>query len=158
MLWAYRGDLGEDAGIPGSVYRIDPRQVDAGRLGPVGEPRLLRPGETWTLDDGTTVEFVGTRQWITLSVRHDPGQIVALVGVVAALAGLMLSLAGKRRRVFFRVSRGAGAPTPLSSLVAAGGLPRTDYPGFAEEFARVVADALGPAGAAAEPLAHAGRN
>jgi cytochrome c biogenesis protein len=151
MLFAYRGDLGENAGIPGSVYRVDQRQVEAGRLARVGEPRLLRVGESWLLDDGTTVEFLGTRPWITLSVRHDPGQPVALGGVVAGLAGLMLSLTGRRRRVFFRVLPVDGSPTDRSSLVEAGGLPRTDYPGFAEEFERVVAAARGPAPAPAEP-------
>jgi len=170
MLWAYRGNLGEDAGIPSSVYRIDQRQVEAGRLSQVGEPKLLRVGETWRLDDGSTVEFLGTREWITLSVRQDPGQLLALGGVVVALAGLMLSLMGRRRRVFFRISPtdGPESPTSCSSLVRAGGLPRTDYPGFADEFAQAVAAALGPApeqeqgpepepGGAA-PYVHAGRN
>lgn len=161
MLWAYRGDLGENAGIPGSVYRIDRRQIDAGRLTQVGEPKLLRVGESWTLDDGTTVEFLGTRQWITLSVRHDPGERVVLAGVVVLLAGLMLSLTGRRRRVFFRVSPIDDSPTSGSSLVEAGGLPRTDYPGFGEEFTRVVALARGPAAAGSTtptpPYASAGR-
>jgi cytochrome c biogenesis protein len=158
MLWAYRGDLGENAGIPGSVYRIDRRQVETDRLAQVGQPRLLRVGEAWRLDDGTTVEFLGTRQWITLSVRHDPGEPVALAGVVAALLGLMLSLAGRRRRVFFRITPAPveGSPTSCSSLVEAGGLPRTDYPGFADEFAEVVAAARGPAPASAEPYARVG--
>ena len=31
----------------------------------VGRAKLLRPGESWTLDDGSTVEFLGTQQWIT---------------------------------------------------------------------------------------------
>jgi cytochrome c biogenesis protein len=175
MLWAYRGDLGENAGIPGSVYRIDQRQVEAGRLTQVGDPRLLRVGETWRLDDGTTVEFLGTREWITLSVRRDPGEPVALGGVAVLLAGLMLSLVGKRRRIFFRISPvervgsatepgrspadpGDGSPTSGSSLVEAGGLPRTDYPGFADEFAQVVAAVRGQSAAEpAQPYAHAGR-
>ncbi|HEU4425752.1 MAG TPA: cytochrome c biogenesis protein ResB [Pilimelia sp.] len=140
LLWAYRGDLGENAGIPTSVYRLDQRQVTSGRLKQVGEPKLLRPGERWTLDDGTTVEFLGTRQWITVSVRHDPGTLVVLGGVGILLAGLPLSLAGRRRRVWFRVTPDGSSPTGGSSVVEAGGLPRTDYPGFAEEFARVVAD------------------
>jgi cytochrome c biogenesis protein len=163
MLWAYRGDLGENAGIPNSVYQIDRDQVDAGRLTRVGEPRLLRVGESWKLDDGTTVEFLGTEEWITLSVRRDPGEPVALAGVVVGLLGLMLSLAGKRRRVFFRISPAdpdPTSPTSRSSLVEAGGLPRADYPGFADEFADVVADARGPATAdqpPAQPYARAGR-
>jgi cytochrome c biogenesis protein len=163
LLWAYRGDLGENSGIPVSVYRIDRRQVEAGRLEQLGEPKLLRPGESWRLDDGTTVEFLGTREWITLSVRHDPGERVVLAGVAALLVGLMLSLTGKRRRVFFRVTPddpGGPSPTPRSSLVEAGGLPRTDYPGFAEEFRQVVEDARGrpqAVGEPAPPYAPAGR-
>jgi cytochrome c biogenesis protein len=137
LLTAYRGNLGLDAGIPGSVYRLDQGQIDAGRLKPVGEGKLLRPGQTWTLDDGSTVQFVGTKEYATLSVRHDPGQGIALVAAVCALAGLMGSLFGKRRRVFFRLS--SPSPTSSSRLLEAGGLPRTDYPGFAEEFASTVA-------------------
>jgi cytochrome c biogenesis protein len=137
MLWAYRGDLGLDTGATGSVYRLDRGQVNSGALAQVGEPKLVRPGEKWTLDDGTTVEFAGTREWITVSVRHDPTQPVVLAGAVAALAGLMLSLAGRRRRVWFRVSPAGSSPTGCS--VEAGGLPRTDYPGFADEFAQLVA-------------------
>jgi cytochrome c biogenesis protein len=137
LLTAYRGNLGLDAGIPSSVYRLDQAQIDAGRLKPVGEGKLLKPGETWTLDDGSTVRFVGTKEYATLSVRHDPGQGIALVAAVLALGGLMGSLFGKRRRVFFRLA--SPSPTSSSRLLEAGGLPRTDYPGFAEEFASTVA-------------------
>ena len=45
----------------------------AGDLELAATPAYLRPGETLTLDDGTTVEFLGTQRWITLSVRADPG-------------------------------------------------------------------------------------
>ncbi|GAA4692335.1 cytochrome c biogenesis protein ResB [Phytohabitans rumicis] len=132
MLWAYRGNLGLDVGLPQSVYTLDQRQVNSGRLKPVGEAKLLRVGEKMTLDDGTTAEFLGTRQYATLSVRYDPGEFVALGGAATGLAGLMLSLTGRRRRVFFRVTTGS------SRLVEAGGLPRTDYSGFAEEFQETV--------------------
>ncbi|MDG4821662.1 cytochrome c biogenesis protein ResB [Asanoa sp. WMMD1127] len=137
LLTAYRGNLGLDAGIPSSVYRLDQTQIDAGRLKQVGEAKLLKPGESWTLDDGSTVQFVGTKAYAVLSVRHDPGQGIALVASVLALTGLMGSLFGKRRRVFFRLA--SPSPTSSSRLLEAGGLPRTDYPGFAEEFASTVA-------------------
>jgi cytochrome c biogenesis protein len=132
MLFAYRGDLGMDAGIPQSVYRINQRQVSAGQLTRVGEPKLLRVGESWTLDDGTTVEFIGTRQWVTLSVRHDPGTAIVLGSVAGMLVGLVMTLLGKRRRVWFRLT------TPGSNVYEAGGLPRTDYPGFSDEFTALV--------------------
>ncbi|MFY1673817.1 cytochrome c biogenesis protein ResB [Plantactinospora sp. WMMB334] len=134
MLFAYRGNLGLDAGVPGSVYRLDQRQVSSGKLKQVGDARLLRPGETWTLDDGTSVEFLGTRQYVTISVRYDPGERIVLISSVLLLVGLMPSLFGRRRRVWFRRTTGR------SSLVEVGGLPRTEYAGFADEFARLVAE------------------
>jgi cytochrome c biogenesis protein len=135
MLFFYRGDLGLDAGIPQSVYELNQRQIRAGRLAQVGEPKLLRPGESWILDDGTRVEFLGTRQWVSLSIRYDPGGQIVLGSVVVMLAGLLLTLSGKRRRVWFRV---APSTTSGSSVVEAGGLPRADYPGFADEFQSLV--------------------
>ncbi len=135
MLQPYQGVLGFDAGAPLSVYTLDQRQIDAKRLSKFGEPLMLKPGEKGTLPDGTTIEFVGTEQWISISIRHDPGQPIVLVGAAALLVGLLGSLTGKRRRVFFRIT-----PTEMS----AGGLPRGDYPGFAEEFASIVA-AVAPA-------------
>jgi cytochrome c biogenesis protein ResB len=149
-LVAYRGNLGLDAGIPGSVYQLDQRQVRTGKVKEVGT-KLLRKGETWTLDDGTTVEFLGTERYVTLSIRHDPGSTMLLVSCGVLLIGLMGSLFGKRRRVFFRVvpgDPGEGSPTSGSSLVEVGGLPRTDYPGFAEEFTQLVAAVKGDDGAA----------
>jgi cytochrome c biogenesis protein len=144
MLFAYRGDLGLDVGNPGNVYQLPRAQIDRGKLKAVGEGRLLRRGETWRLDDGSSVEFVGTRRWITISVRSNPAQPLVLGGAVTGLAGLMLSLGGRRRRVFFRVTPsgpgGAGTGDGVS-LIEAGGLPRIDYPGFADEFDRLVAAA-----------------
>ncbi|MCX4387240.1 cytochrome c biogenesis protein ResB [Micromonospora peucetia] len=140
-LVAYRGNLGMDAGIPGSIYKLDQRQVSAGKVKEVGT-KLLRKGETWKLDDGTTVEFLRTEPYITLSVRYDPGATLLLVSSAVLLVGLMGSLFGRRRRVFFRVlpaDPAGGSPTGGSSLVEAGGLPRTDHPGFADEFAQLVA-------------------
>ncbi|GAA2368994.1 cytochrome c biogenesis protein ResB [Dactylosporangium salmoneum] len=143
MLQAYRGVLGFDAGAPLSVYTLDDRQIQAGRLTKFGEPMMLKPGGTGTLPDGTTVQFVGTQQWVSLSIRHDPGQPIVLGGAVALLAGLLGSLTGKRRRVFFRVGPGG---------ITAGGLPRSDYPGFADEFDEIVR-AAAPAASVPEQVA-----
>ncbi|MFD0822771.1 cytochrome c biogenesis protein ResB, partial [Micromonospora zhanjiangensis] len=147
-LIAFRGNLGLEAGIPGSVYQLDQRQVTSGKLKQIGT-KALRPGEAWKLDDGTTVEFLGTRQYVTLAVRYDPSEGIVLAGAVVLLAGLMLSLTGRRRRVWFRAipanpagpgpAPEGGSTTGRSSLIEAGGLPRTDYSGFADEFAQLVA-------------------
>jgi cytochrome c biogenesis protein len=146
-IQTYRGDLGLDRGVPQSVFEINPEQIEAGVLEPVGEPRFLRMGETLTLDDGTTLEFLDTVPSVLVSVRYDPGEPVVLVGAVLLMAGLVASLTGRRRRVWFRLTRQAGR-----SLVEAGGLPRSDFPGFGDEFARLVDD-LAPDRAAQPELA-----
>lgn len=143
LLFPYRGNLGLDAGIPGSVYKLDQRQVRTGKLKRVADGKLLRPGEKWTLDDGSYVEFVETRQYIAISVRHDPGEGIVLISAGLLLIGLLGTLFARRRRVWFRVTPEEapvpGSTTGRSSVVEAGGLPRTEYAGFAEEFRELVA-------------------
>jgi cytochrome c biogenesis protein len=139
FLTAYRGDLGLDVGVPGSVYALDRGQIARGELKQVGgvRPHELKPGQSWTLDDGTKLEFLGTEQYATLAIRYDPTQPLVLGGAVLGLLGLMLSLAGHRRRIWFRALPGPeheGGGT----VMEAGGLPRTDYPGFGDEFAQLV--------------------
>ena len=139
FLTAYRGDLGVDVGVPGSVYALNRAQIASGELKQVSgvRPHELRPGQNWTLDDGTKLEFLGTEQFVTLSIRYDPTQPLVLAGAVLGLLGLMLSLAGHRRRIWFRA-----APVDGRTVMEAGGLPRTDYAGFAEEFDDLVSDLI----------------
>ncbi|MGH3661734.1 MAG: cytochrome c biogenesis protein ResB [Micromonosporaceae bacterium] len=152
VLFAYRGDLGLDAGIPRSVYSLDQRQIDTDRLKMIGnQPKLLRPGDSWTLDDGSKVEFTGTREWITLQVRDDPGAPLVLVAAGALLLGLLGSLTVRRRRVWFRLvpadaaegsgRPGSGDPSRRRTIVEAGGLSRSDHTGFGDEFAKLVSRA-----------------
>jgi cytochrome c biogenesis protein len=147
FLTAYRGNLGVDAGLPGSVYALDRGQITSGKLKQVsgtGRPHELKPGQAWTLDDGSKLEFLGTRPFATLAVRHDPTQPLVLGGAVIGLLGLMASLYGHRRRVFFRIhDLGDGAAGGGGTVIEAGGLPRNDYPGFADEFEAVVAAVQG---------------
>ncbi|MFF5296760.1 cytochrome c biogenesis protein ResB [Paractinoplanes globisporus] len=139
FLTAYRGDLGLDVGTPGSVYALDQGQIATGDLKNVSgaRPHELKIGDSWTLDDGTKLEFLGTRPYATLSIRYDPTQTLVLAGAALGLCGLMLSLAGKRRRVWFRALP-ASPEASGGTLLTAGGLPRTDYPGFADEFTQLV--------------------
>jgi cytochrome c biogenesis protein len=131
IVTPYRGDLGIDAGIPSSVYTLDQHQIDTGRLKAVGSgPLRLKPGDSATLDDGTTVQFLGTRPWTALTVRYDPGETVVLAGAICLLIGLLASLTGRRRRVWFRV--------PPSGPVSAGALARNEYAGFQAEFDAIV--------------------
>lgn len=139
LLWLfpYQGSLTE--AVPESLTRVN-NLILAGDLELAATPAYLRPGETLTLDDGTTVEFLGTQRWITLSVRADPGEPVLLVSMGVLLVALTISLGGRRRRVWFRIT----PTTTGGSKISAGGLPRSNHPGFDEEFRRLV-DALTPA-------------
>jgi cytochrome c biogenesis protein len=138
-LTAYRGDLGLDVGSPKSVYSLDQDQIASGELKNItGErPHMLKAGVPWVLDDGSKLEFLGTRPFATLSIRSDPTQSLVLVGSVLGLLGLMLSLGLQRRRVWFRALPGSPAGSG-GTLLVAGGLPRTDYPGFSDEFQALV--------------------
>lgn len=147
MLRPYFGDLGLDGGRPQSVYDINQRQIRAGLLRSVADPISLKPGEKASLPDGSTVEFLGTRPWIAVSVRHDPGEELVLASAVLLVVGLLGSLAGRRRRIFFRVA---------DAGVEAGGLPRNDYSGFTAEFESIVQEArkgAGPDGELVRPAA-----
>ncbi len=127
-ILSYRGDTGLNSGIPRSVYSLDQAQVAKGALKP-GPAKLLKPGETWKLDDGTELTFVGTKEWASMEVGFDPGHRTVLGGAIVMVLGLIASLTVRRRRIWFRV-------TPSS--VAAAGLARTDAESFTTEFRRTV--------------------
>jgi cytochrome c biogenesis protein len=135
-LVAYRGDLGLDAGLPHSVYTLDSAQISSGRLTMVKDRINLHPGQSATLDDGTTVQFLGTQPWVNIAVRYDPGQRLVLTGAACLLVGLVTMLFGRRRRVWFRLR-----PAGDGSEVTAGALARSEYSGFTEEFDALVARA-----------------
>ncbi len=137
MITPYRGDLGLDAGIPHSVYSLNEDEIASGRLKAVTTaPLRLKPGQSATLDDGSTVEFLGTRQWAALTVRYDPGERIVLAGAVCLLLGLLAMLFGRRRRVWFRV--------PVDGEVEGAALARGEYAGFQAEFDSIVKEAGSP--------------
>src|SRR6185437_1207852 len=142
-LIGYTGNLGLNSGVPQSVYQLD----TTGMTKVTGSPHLLAPGQTWTLPGGKgSVTFVGVKQWVSLAITYDPGQVPALVCGILALAGLLLSFFVRRRRVFVRA---VPAASGTGSVVTVGGLTRSDASGgFEEEFAELAADI-----AAAEPKA-----
>lgn len=151
----YQGDLGLDSGAPQSVYAIDQRQVTNGALKVVANATLTQRSPTIRLDDGTTVTYTGYREWATLQVNHDPAQTVVLWSAGAIILGLLLSLSVRRRRLFLRITPASTAseqsvdnsppvddgspPGPdRRTVVAVGGLARTDAGNFDTEFARVI--------------------
>jgi cytochrome c biogenesis protein len=125
-LGVYEGEL-YPQGRPQSVYTLSTEKMtqlkNAG-----GEPLrlLLKPGQTIKLPGGRgSITFDAVQRWAGLSVRYDPGKLLALIGAVAALAGLIASLMIRRRRVFVRLR-----PTGGRTVVSIGGLAKGEDPGL----------------------------
>jgi cytochrome c biogenesis protein len=139
----YRGDTGLDTGRPQSLFTLDPRLVDQKRLTKVARVNL-RAGQDTRLDDGTRVRFDGAVPFINVQVSHDPAQLWVLVSALTMMAGLLVSLIVRRRRVWVRI-----APGPAGTVsVELGGLARTDNSGWGDEFERLthrLLDGLGTA-------------
>ena len=144
-LIAYAGNLGENSGAPQSVYQMD----TAGMRQLTATPQLLTVGQSLKLPDGQgTITFTGYRQWASLAITHDPGQLPALICGMAALGGLLLSFVVRRRRVFVRAR-----PGPQGTTVQVGGLARTDASGgFEDEFAALAAELRAADQAAAQAM------
>ena len=126
VLSAWTGDLGVDDGTPQSVFSLDERAMT--RVTGTGGRELvqsLAPGATMTLPTGESITFEGVRRWTSLQIARDPGAGPALTAALLALAGLMLSLFVRRRRVWVRV----GADGAGRSLVEVAGLARTEGEG-----------------------------
>ena len=130
-LISYKGNLGMNTDESQSVFMLN----TAGLTELPVAPRPLAPGQSLKLPDGAgTLTFTGYRQWASLAITYDPGQIPALIAGLAALAGLLLSFFVRRRRMFVRAYPGPDGRT----MVDVGGLARSDPAGgFDEEFARL---------------------
>jgi cytochrome c biogenesis protein len=149
----YRGDAGLDTGRPQSLFSLDPRLIDQGRLSKVARVNL-RAGQQVRLDDGTVVRFDGAAPFVNIQVSHDPGQIWVLLSALAMMAGLLVSLVIRRRRVWVRIS---AADLPGTVNVELGGLARTDNSGWGNEFERLRERLLAGFGAPTAEPAVAGR-
>ena len=137
----YQGYLGLDSGIPQSVYSLDSAQIDRGRLSRVAAANLA-VGESTTLPDGTTVAFTGYREFASLQLSHDPGQLWVLGSAVSLLLGLLGMLLLRRERVFARVAagpRGGGTVLTLASLTRGSGENGTRFAALSDDLGRVLA-------------------
>ena len=135
----YRGDTGLDSGRPQSLFTLDPRLIEQGRL--TKEKRVnLRAGQEVRLDQGpaagTVVRFDGAVPFVNLQVSHDPGQTWVLVFAITMMAGLLVSLLVRRRRVWVRLTEASGEAAGTVN-VELGGLARTDNSGWGDEFERL---------------------
>ena len=137
FLSAFSGDLGLDTGVPQSVYTLDTSEMEQLGL------KSLFPGEMWTLPSGVTVEFTGFDRWASFQIASDPGTTLALLSAAAAIAGLMLSLFVKRRRIWIKVLDDPAAAT-TGTLVQVGALAKTDADDVSPDVAAIVATLASP--------------
>ncbi|UBI03405.1 cytochrome c biogenesis protein ResB [Corynebacterium freneyi] len=134
----YRGDAGLDTGRSQQLFSLDRDLMHSGQLEKIDRVNL-KEGEDVTLDDGTKVEFLGAKEFVNLQVSHDPTQVWVLWSSIVMLAGLLVSLAVKRRRLWVRLHPVSDGVT----RVEFGGLARTDRAGWGDEFDSFVRGVLG---------------
>jgi cytochrome c biogenesis protein len=142
----YKGDIGLNTQ---SVYSLDQTQKDSGALKQIGTANL-QIGQTTTLANGTKITFNGWVPWAGLQVSHDPTQTYLLVAAALMVAGLLGSLAIRRRRVWLRLAPAVPGDDESPTVVVVGGLARSDSGNFTEEFATLL-NRLRPDDAAAVP-------
>lgn len=136
VLLAYRGDLGLDDGATQSVYELDRDQLTRFRASD-GEPfrMLLQPGKTRELPDGAgSITFAGLDRWVKLQISESPGKVIPLIGVLAAIAGLLASLFVRPRRAWLRARSDGGR-----TVVEVAGLHRASGGDLAGELDALVA-------------------
>jgi len=124
LLTLFKGDLGINNGTSQSVYQLDTTNMT--QVGGKG----MRIGDTWTLPQSLgSIRFDGYREFASFSVAHDPGKDPVFIAAMTALAGLMLSLFVRRRRIWVRATALRGGRT----LIAVGGLAKTEAGGLSGE-------------------------
>ena len=100
----YRGDTGLDTGRPQSLFSLDHAadRAEAADQGGAGQParRARRRASTTAPWCGSTAPT----PFVNLQVSHDPAQLWVLVFAMTMMAGLLVSLIVRRRRVWVRVA------------------------------------------------------
>ncbi len=134
-LNSYYGDLGLDSGAPQNVYSLDVKNLKQlnGRDLPA-KGIVLDSGQTYKLPDGKgSITFDGLKRFIAVDVRHNPGQVPALVFALVAVGGLVISLYVGRRRAWVRT----GTADDGRVMVEYGLLARGEDHGLAKETAKI---------------------
>ncbi|GAC67984.1 cytochrome c biogenesis protein ResB [Gordonia soli] len=138
----YQGDTGLDTGRPQNAYQLDQSLIDQGRLKRQAQVNLA-VGQSHRIADGTVVQFDGYQRWVSMQVSHDPAQTWVLIFAILMLAGLLVSLLVRRRRIWARL-----VPVEIDgerrTVVEIAGLARTDQAGWGEGFEEQAAALLDP--------------
>jgi cytochrome c biogenesis protein len=146
----YTGYLGLDSGLPQSVFALDQTQIDRGLLTQQGRANLAL-GKSLTLPDGTVVTFSGYKEFASLQLSHDPGQVWVLGAAMAVLAGLLGMLLVRRERVFARVgpaSSGGGTVLSIGSLTRGSADTGPRFTALTDQVQTALAARAGPSPAA----------
>ncbi|MGH3471821.1 MAG: cytochrome c biogenesis protein ResB [Nocardioidaceae bacterium] len=104
-LIPYSGNLGLDSGAPQSVYVLNRDHMKMLRTAS-GRPfgLIMRPGNTVKLGKGLgSIRFDGYTTWVQLQINKQPGKVIPLFGVLAAILGLLGSLFIRPRRTWVRL-------------------------------------------------------
>lgn len=155
VLGMYEGNL-FPGGRAQSVFSLDTSKMTQ-VMASNGQPLriMLRPGQTVQLPGGRgSITLESVPRWAGLSVRSDPGKMPALIGALLGLAGLVMSMVLRRRRIFLRVTPGEDG----HSRVQIGALAKGDDPRLqvaVDELLQTVQQRLDPA-AYPEPVKKAG--
>jgi cytochrome c biogenesis protein len=141
-IFIYEGYLGLDSGVPQSVYSLDQTQIKRGQLNKVAAANL-KVGESTTLPDGTKVAFTGYKEFASLQLSHDPGQLWVLGSAISLLLGLLGMLLLRRERVFARVGAapdGGGTVLTLASLTRGSGESAPRFAALKDDLGDALAD------------------
>jgi cytochrome c biogenesis protein len=130
-VFVYEGDLNYN-GLSQSVYSLDTSKMK--KLGAVN----LQVGGAKTFANGVSVRFDGWVPWASVQVSHDPSQGYLLVAAVAMVLGLIASMGVRRRRLWLRITPSADGQDRSPTVVAVGGLARSDSGNFTAEFESLV--------------------
>jgi cytochrome c biogenesis protein len=141
-IFIYEGYLGLDSGVPQSVYSLDQTQIKRGQLNKVAAANL-KVGDSTTLPDGTKVAFTGYKEFASLQLSHDPGQLWVLGAAISLLLGLLGMLLLRRERVFARVGAdpdGGGTVLTLASLTRGSGESAPRFAALKDDLGDALAD------------------
>jgi len=122
LIGVWVGDLQVDNGIPQSVYKLNTEKMK--EIGTVA----MKVGETYEFTDGS-LTFEGYVPWVNLNIVRDPGKLLALIGGILAILGLLASLFTRHRRIWLRKN---------GSKIEVAGLAKNAAPGLQDEILKLV--------------------
>ncbi len=135
LVAVYTGDLGLDSGRPQSVFGLDQTHLRPAAI----KNLILRDpaAAAAALPGGYTLDIPQIGAWASFTAKHDPGKRLVLLASALILAGLLISLRVRRRRLWVRATTHRSHDGTSSTVVEVGGLARTDGEALSRELTRL---------------------